>query len=107
MGIKKNVTVGKHTDVTLLTFGTGDILVSSGRYKENNIKVLTFAQDVEKPIEDWNPPDDDIEHSTDEYENIVVLEFDKVESVDVIIRKLWKVREALLKSVSHLEGEGE
>ncbi len=97
MGIEKNAEFGKHTDATILTFGTGDISVASGRFKDSDkYKILQFAQDIPKPESEWNPPDDDIEHSSDESENIVIMLFDNVASVDVVIKKLNEVREKIL-----------
>ena len=78
-------------EVTLLLFGTGDIKIFPGVDYSHN--ALFFAQDVEKPVEDWNLHkelvDDGSRFTTDEIEGeMVQFSFERTESIDVIIEAL-------------------
>ncbi len=104
MGIIKNEKIGIHKDATVLTFGTGDIAVSDGRFEDDNSLVtVCFSQDIEKPISEWNPPGDNIEHTTNDLNNIVLFIFNKTESIDVVIKKLNAAKEKLIKKLKNHE----
>lgn len=104
MPITKDAKVGKNT-VTLLQFGTGDILISSGYdHEDTRIKVMALSQHTPKPIEDWDKDidiaDENGERSTDALINPVLLYFDSVKSVDNVIHRLELVKADLLKEQS-------
>lgn len=98
MPIYKNATVGKHKDATVVEFGTGDIAISSGHEAENpSVKTLGLSQDKPKPVEEWTKDMDIPGGNSDGLEDIVILKFDKIESVDVLIERLNRVRKDLLQ----------
>jgi hypothetical protein len=94
MAINKNVRVGRHTNVTTIQFGTGDILISQGYEPDSKNKVLTFGQHVKKPQEYWHK-DVPTGGDTDGLENPVIFYFDNVDSVDTVIRALEKIKISL------------
>lgn len=104
MPIEKNLKVGIHEDVTVIRFGTGDILISEGYEPDTNYKVLTFGQDVPKPKEDWHK-DVPIGGDTDGLKSPVILYFDNIDSVDTVIRALKKIKNNLLSDYDITEHE--
>ena len=98
MPIYKNATIGKHKDATVVEFGTGDIAVSSGYDKDKpEIKTLGLSQDKPKPVEEYNKDMKIPGGNSDGLENIVILKFSRIESVDVVIERLNRVRKDLLQ----------
>lgn len=88
---------GKKTFKTV-TFGTGDIAVCTSRQRGTELENMIFLiQDVEKPLEEWGIEVLPEGHSSDEIENdAIVLEFNRVESVDTLIRHLQEVKKSMI-----------
>lgn len=103
MPVIKNAKIGKHQDVTVVEFGTGDIAISNGHESENpSIKTLTLSQDVQKPVKEYNDEMDIPGGNSDGLDVLgVLLKFTRVESVDVLIDRLNRVKNDLLKGVKN------
>lgn len=91
--IKKNATFSQLTDVTILEFGTGDILVSEGHGIENDYTAVMFKNQEPKGI---GVEDDTWRGKTsDELQPDVIMIFTNPNSIDVIVDKLQKAKERL------------
>ena len=94
MAIFKNAKIGKHKDVTVIEFGTGDIAISNGHDRDNpSIKTLSLSQDVSKPVEEYND-ELDIEGGNSDGLNGLggLFAFTRIESIDVLIGLLNRVK---------------
>lgn len=97
MPIKKNVKIGRHENVTIIEFGTGDIAVSNGRSGEDEkVKVVSFGQHTPKPVEDYQKDIPNPTGDTDGIDDPVIFYFSRPESVDTVIRALEKVKQELI-----------
>ena len=101
MPIKFNQTVGKNTNVTIVEFGVGDILITNGFETENhNKKCMVFAQHIAKPTEEWNTDvellDENKERTTDAFTEQVIMYFSNIKSINNVIHRLEMVKADLL-----------
>lgn len=81
------------TDVTVVEFGTGDILIVGLDWDEENAHGVLFSEDVPKDITKWNTVDTVLKNIS-EAKNPVVLRFSRKESIDQLIDSLIEVRNA-------------
>lgn len=97
MAIFKNAKIGKHEDVVVIEFGTGDIGVSNGHSNEDEaVKTLVLYQDVPKSVEEYNKEMPVPDGNSDGLDNLaVLLKFNRPESIDVVIDRLQRCREEL------------
>lgn len=80
-----------------ITFGTGDIKISTSYERENNyLDMVILSQDVPKPVEEWEKKQ--VSSTTDDIDEskAVILKFNKVKSIDMLIESLQEVRESML-----------
>lgn len=94
MPIIKDAKVGKTKEVTIVQFGFGDVLVSSGHDSEKKeIKMLAFSE--HKPLY----ADQTLQQAedTNELENLVLIHLTGIESVDAIMNHLKAIKKQLIK----------
>lgn len=88
----ERINLGNKKDVPAVTFGTGDILITNGYQPGTKLKVLTLAQHIPKPIEEWDKDvpvlDENGERTTDAHDNQIIMYFDNVKSVQNVIHRL-------------------
>ena len=90
MGIE---TVGK---LKVLTFGTGDILVSNTKdSKEDKVRTGVSFMQQNPPREIGEEAPEQIGENVYESDSEVFMRFEKVESVDVVIEALENIRQDL------------
>lgn len=90
--IHKNAEMGNRKDVTVVEFGTGDILIAGIGAEKEKLHGVLFSQDVPKVKSNWNNVENPIT-SIEEAKNPVVLYFSNPESVDQLITSLNEVKE--------------
>ena len=92
--IYKNSKVGKIEGVTLCKFGKGDIDVSTAKYEDGT--QIMYLRNLPEPIE---PIGSDLVESygksTDELGVDVVFEFDKPQSIQVVIDALQRMKDRM------------
>lgn len=102
--IYKNVTVGKIEGVTICEFGTGDIGVSTAKYADG--KQFIYFANQKAPI---TPIGSDISENygktSDETGIDVSLEFTKVESVQVLIDALERLKAHMIEIGSNPDNQ--
>lgn len=80
-----------------ITFGTGDIKISTSHERENNyLDMVILSQDVPKPVEEWEKKQ--VSSTTDDIDEskAVILKFNKVKSIDMLIETLEEVKQSML-----------
>lgn len=99
MSVFRKAKIGKHDDVTVVEFGTGDVAISNGYDDENpKVKTLALSQSNPKPVEEYNNDMDIPGGNSDGLGDLFVLmKFARVESVDVLIKRLEMIKEAFAK----------
>ena len=100
--ITKGCTYGSNHNVTLLQFGEGSIMIS-GVITNQRIFGLALSEVEPRYQVDWNnrilnPK------TTDELDNLVMLEFSELKSVENLINTLEYVKQ---KMIEHQENEKE
>lgn len=92
--INKNEEFFNSKNVTIATFGSGDIAVGGLIDKENK-EVLLTLYNLEKPV-DIGVDIEDVDRFWG-VELDVIFMFDKVESIDIVIDRLSALKERLIE----------
>ena len=91
--VNKNMNFGNAVGITIAEFGTGDILIGTG--SANNIGFCSFKNQEVHPI-GW--VNEDVLGTDMRVSNIdFLMVFNKIESLDVLIEELTKMRSKLIK----------
>lgn len=94
--IKKNENYGISEDVTIAEFGMGDIIVAEGHIEGESVGVLLMANDEPNEIGTDHPPREG--KTTDELKQDIIMIFKNIESLDVVIGALERVKEKMQES---------
>lgn len=80
-----------------ITFGTGDIKISTSHERENNyLDMVILSQDVPKPVDQWEKRQSNNTTDNIDETKAIILKFNKVKSIDMLIETLQEVRESML-----------
>lgn len=90
---------GKHKDVLLVEFGTGDIEFTKSREQDEKYESIMFFRQHETPHEIGEESNYYIGKTTDEVDDIrLVFKFKKAESVIALIQSLIELQQQVFLS---------
>lgn len=88
---------GKHGAITVVSFGSGDILISPCKDDENShMNMVWLTRDVEKPESEWHIDPGHVNTDDLNGNNAIALKFTVTKSIDTLIDQLLLVKESML-----------
>lgn len=90
--------IGKHSFVTVIEFGSGDISIATATPVYGSASnQLWLSQDDPKPMEEWGNVVVPVGSETDKLRSpSIVLRFTKTASIDALIRNLTACKDSML-----------
>ena len=93
---------------TIIQLGDGDVLISTARQPENTFdNEVCFVRDEAHPIGEYSDKYAGGKTTTADIDCPVRIQFSRVESIDVLIERLGKVREQMADQTDVAEGRDE